>query len=127
MRPLLICAMSAGFVLAATCITSAHAECYGDAASMYGCGATTSASKPARRSGNLEHFGDASAPVLPDVASSQAGADDVITSQERRRMLRSIVLGSGRRSWSERSFMQAVNSSGRPLRRSGSVNGGGGR
>ena len=127
MKPLLYCALSAAFVLAGTFITSAYAECYGDAASMYGCGPASSASKPSRRSGNLEHFGDSSAPVLPDVASSQQGSDDVITQQERRRMLRSIVLGSGRRTWSERSFMQAINSSGRPVRRSGSVNQGGSR
>ena len=109
--------------------TAVQAECYGDAAAMYGCGASTKASRAMPRSGNLEHFGDSRAPVLPDLASSNdlATSSDVITPQERRRMLRSIVIGN-RRTLSDRSYIQAINQSGRPLRRSGAVNqGGGGR
>jgi len=104
----------------------AHAECYGDAAAMYGCGVQGSA--PSKRAeGTLEHFGDSRAPVLPDVAYNQGSSisDDVITPQDRRRMLRSIVLG-GRRSYSQRSHLQAINNAGRPLRRSGGVNQAGG-
>lgn len=114
-------------LLVSACASSAQAECYGDAADMYGCGsAAATASKKASRQGSLEHFGDTSDPVLPDIANPQdQTASDVITPQERRRMLRSIVMGNSRRTLSERSFIQTMNQSGRPIRRSGAVNQGG--
>jgi hypothetical protein len=107
----------------------AHAECYGDAAAMYGCGAQ-GASQPKRAEGTLEHFGDSRAPVLPDVAYNQGSSvsDEVVTPQDRRRILRSVVLGGGRRPYSNRSHIQAINNSGRSLRTIGSVSQfGGGR
>jgi hypothetical protein len=113
-------------LLAALCIsfvpTQARAECYGDAAAMYGCGAAGGSSGKGRE-GSLEYFGDSRAPVLPNVAYDQAESisDQVVTNQDRRRMLRSIVLGSGRRPYSQRTHIQALNNSGRPLRRSGSI------
>jgi hypothetical protein len=101
---------------------AANAECYGDAAAMYGCGSQGRAPS-ASREGTLESFGDARAPVLPDVRSSgeSSAIDDVVTPMDRRRILRSVVLGSGRRPYSQRSHVQAINNSSRPLRLSGSV------
>ena len=114
--------------------TPAAAECYGDAADMYGCGAQGS-SKAARRTGELERFGGDDAPVLPNVGYQNQGgtASDIVTVQESRKMLRSIVLGSrGTSPYSRRTHIRAMNSSAQPLRRAGSVNmggmgGGGGR
>lgn len=126
------CLMKA-FVSSALCIftaliataslsTQAHAECYGDAAAMYGCGAAGGSSAKSTE-GSLEYFGDSRAPVLPNVAYDQPESlsDQVVTNQDRRRMLRSIILGSNRRPYSQRTYIQALNNSGRPLRRSGSV------
>ena len=114
-------------VLGSMLASKVSAECYGDAADMYGCGAPKGATKRVLRQGDLEHFGENSAPVLPDVADSrQELASDVITPQESRRMLRSIILGN-RNTLSQGTFTQAINQSGRAVRRSGSLGMGGGR
>jgi hypothetical protein len=117
-------------------LTEASAECYGDAAAMYGCGAKQPAPATSR-GGTLERFGDNDAPVLPDVGyRNQAGtASDVITPQESRKMLRGIVLGRNGARYSQRNQIRAMNSSAQPLRRAGAVTfgamggggGGGGR
>ena len=118
----LLLAVSFG-VVAAT-ISSASAECYGDAAAMYGCAPAQGAqAAPRSGAGNLERFGASEAPVLPDTRyrDPQGGTtSDVITPEERRRMLRGIVLGN-RRTYSQGSYMQAIQASGRPVRRSGTV------
>jgi hypothetical protein len=103
-------------------IMPAAAECYGDAAAMYGCGAKPAAQAPSRV-GTLERFGGNDAPVLPDVGyQNQSGtASDVITAQESRKMLRSIVLGRSGSRYSQRTHIRAMNSSAQPLRRAGAV------
>jgi hypothetical protein len=123
MKALVYATLFACLGLGALAPSHAYAECYGDAAAMYGCGVQGGA--PAKRAeGTLEYFGDSRAPVLPDVAYNQGTSisDEVVTNQDRRRMLRSIILGGGRRPYSQRSHFQAINNSGRPLRRSGAVN-----
>lgn len=116
--------LALSFGLLATTASSARAECYGDAAAMYGCAPVQGAqAAPRSGAGNLERFGASEAPVLPDTRyrDPQGGtASDVITAEERRRMLRGIVLGN-RRTYSQGSHIQAVNASGRPVRRSGTV------
>jgi hypothetical protein len=116
--------LAALFCVLATIASSAHAECYGDAAAMYGCAPAQGAQvAPRAGAGNLERFGASEAPVLPDTRyrDPQGGTtSDVITPEERRRMLRGIVLGN-RRTYSQGSHIQAVNASGRPVRRSGTV------
>lgn len=114
--------LAVSFGLVATIASSAHAECYGDAAAMYGC-APAQSSVPRSGTGNLERFGASEAPVLPDTRyrDPQGGTTgDVITPEERRRMLRGIVLGN-RRTYSQGSHIQAINASGRAVRRSGTV------
>jgi hypothetical protein len=106
-----------------TTISSALAECYGDAAAMYGCAPTQSGQAVSRSSGNLERFGASEGAVIPDTRyrDPQGGTtSDVITPQERQRMLRSIVLGS-RGTYSQRSHIQAITAASRPIRRSGTV------
>jgi hypothetical protein len=123
MKSLVYAALFAGVGIGAVIPSHAYAECYGDAAAMYGCG-VQGGSSAKRAEGTLEYFGDSRAPVLPDVAYNQGSSisDEVITNQDRRRMLRSIILGGSRRPYSQRSHIQAINNSGRPLRRSGAVN-----
>jgi hypothetical protein len=103
----------------------AQAECYGDAAEAYGCGVPSqrSSGKSSRNSPSLERFGSDEAPVLPDTGYNNQGqsTSDVITPEERYKMLRGIVLGRGGATRSRTIQMQAVNSAGRPLRRSGSL------
>lgn len=100
----------------------AQAECYGDAAEAYGCGAPAvqGAGRASRPSPSLERFGSTDGPVLPDLGYSQhnSDSDDIITYEERRKMMKSIILGRGGRSTaSQQAHQQAINSSGRPLRR----------
>ena len=126
MKALIWSVLFSSLTIGAVVPVQAHAECYGDAAAMYGCGAQGKAGGK-RAEGTLEYFGDSRAPVLPDVAYNQGSSisDEVVTPMDRRRILRSVVLGN-RRSLSERSHMQMLNSSGRPVRRSGAVNQAGG-
>jgi hypothetical protein len=120
--------LAVSFSLLATTASSARAECYGDAAAMYGCAPAQGAQvAPRSGAGNLERFGASEAPVLPDTRyrDPQSGtSSDVITPDERRRMLRGIVLGN-RRTYSQGSHLQAINASGRAVRRSGTVTQGG--
>lgn len=106
-------------------VSSAQAECYGDAADAYGCGVPVQrpAGKSSRNGPSLERFGSDSGPVLPDTGYSNQGqgSTDVITAEERHRMMRGIVLGRGGPTRSRSVHMQAVNSAGRPVRRSGAM------
>jgi hypothetical protein len=99
----------------------ASAECYGDAAEAYGCGAPApvSAKRSSRPASALESFGSSDEPVLPDLRYGTNGSDsdDVISPEERRQMMRSIVLGRGGNTASQAAHQQAVNSAARPLRR----------
>lgn len=128
MKAIIQATFTASLLIASGIPLCAQAECYGDAAAMYGCAPQAGASG-ASREGSLEAFGDARAPVLPDVRGSanSSSIDDVVTPMDRRRILRSVVLGSGRRQFSQRSHYQAINNAGRPLRVSGSVSGAGRR
>jgi hypothetical protein len=123
MKAFIYAALFTSLSISAGVPVSAYAQCYGDAAAMYGCG-VQGASQAKRPEGNLEYFGESRAPVLPDVAYNQGNSvsDEVVTNQDRRRILRSIVLGGGRRPYSQRSHVQAINNSGRALRRTGAVN-----
>ena len=125
MKALVVCA-AALLSFAPSVIQPAHAECYGDAATMYGCG-TQVKPPPSKQVGSLEHFGDSRAPVLPDVAYSNNSSimDEVVSPADRRRILRSVALGTGRRTYSQGTHIQAINNSGRPVRLSGSVGQGG--
>lgn len=96
----------------------AHAECYGDAANMYGCnnGAQTS---PSRGAGELERFGGESDQVLPHTGATSAEritTDDLFTHEEQRRMLKSIVT-SGGNTYSKGAFVRSMHAGARPLRR----------
>jgi hypothetical protein len=105
-------------------ISSAQAECYGDAADAYGCGvpAQRPTGKSPRNAPSLERFGSDNDPVLPDTGYYQnQNATDVITPEERHRMMRGIVLGRGGSTRSRSVLTQAINSAGRPVRRSGAM------
>jgi hypothetical protein len=101
----------------------ANAECYGEAAEAFGCATKGGISRSAGTSeGSLERFGgDSSSGVLPDTRGSGNNlktASDIISVDESRRMLRSIVVGSRGSTYSRRSLISAVNASSRPIRRS---------
>ncbi|MFO0417465.1 MAG: hypothetical protein ACK5Y6_09275 [Pseudomonadota bacterium] len=101
----------------------AKAECYGEAAEAFGCATKGAVGRSAAVEGNLERFGgdSGSAGVLPDTRGSAGNlstASDIISVDESRRMLRSIVVGSRGANYSRRSLLSAVNASSRPIRRS---------
>jgi hypothetical protein len=106
-------------------LSLAHGECYGDAAAAYGCGvpAKPAQNRPSRGNPSLEQFGTTDGPVLPDTGfyDQSSNSTDVITAEERYRMMRNIVLGRGGSSRSRRAQISAVESAARPLRRSGSM------
>lgn len=106
-------------------LSSAHAECYGEAAAAYGCGvpANPASVRPGRPSASLEVFGSTDEPVLPDTGyhDQNQSSTDVLTPEERHRMMRNIVLGRVSSSASRSAQTRAVNSAAQPLRRSGSL------
>ncbi|MFN4894367.1 MAG: hypothetical protein ACK5GN_12515 [Pseudomonadota bacterium] len=114
--------------------SNALCECYGEAAAAYGCGAPVNGapsngapSKVGRPVPSLERFGSDDGPVLPDTGhyyhgqGQNGGASDVITDEERQRMLRDIVLGRGGSARSNGALANAVDSAARPVRRSGAM------
>lgn len=96
----------------------AKAECYGEAARMYGCGVVP---KHQTRGGSLEQFGGRSTPVLPDMGYQyRIDNDDFITVQESRRMMRDLILQRNRtNNTSQAAFQAAIGNTGRSIRRSG--------
>ena len=106
-------------------ITPAHGECYGDAAAAYGCGvpAREAPNTSGRARPSLEQFGNTERPVLPDLGyyDQPSSSTDVITPEERHRMMRNIVLGKGGVYRSRRAHNSAIESAARPIRRSGSM------
>jgi hypothetical protein len=104
-------------------VSSAHGECYGEAAAAYGCGVPAGQTKSTvtRSASGLERFGSNEGPVLPDTGNSNNSSSDVITPEERHQMMRRIVLGRGTSSRSAAALNSAVNSAARPLRPIGSM------
>jgi hypothetical protein len=96
---------------------SASAECYGDAATQYGCNSDMR-STTSQGSGELVHFGGDSDRVLPDYGKSSSRSittDDLFTAAEQRQMLKSIVVGNGT-SLSRSAFTRSMHAGARPLR-----------
>lgn len=96
----------------------AAAQCYGDAATSYGC--TENVSGQTYRGGTLEQFGGNRSKILPNVGYQNNSYDDVISTNERRRMLRDIILQ--RRTGNSvinRAYRASIQNSGRSIRRSG--------
>jgi hypothetical protein len=76
-------------------LTSAQAECYGDAAEAYGCGSTI------KREGTLERFGGSdSRPIIIDNGNyghtKRSPYDNLFTPEEERKMFKSVVLGASK-------------------------------
>lgn len=93
------------------------AECYGDAAAMYGCGVTP---QHQTRGGSLQEFGVGKKPVLPYISYQGNYNDDFITVEESRRMMKSIILNGNRANdTSQAAFRAAIGNTGRSIRRSG--------
>jgi hypothetical protein len=98
---------------------TAHAECYGDAVQAFGCQNTMG---PTSRGGDLVRFGEEPGPVVPSYYGQSSGysSDDFVSLDERRSMMREIILRGGRNSQSAASLNQAMSASQRPLRPFGS-------
>ena len=95
--------------------STAHAECFGEAAEAYGCGIS------APREGTLQEFGSSSKPVVPYYGpQSNNPFDGLFSRQEQRHMLRGIVLSNlARARFANQAFNRAVNSNAQPIRRQG--------
>jgi len=102
-------------VLTTVISSTAHAECYGDAVQAFGCQDTVA---PASRTGDLVRFGEEPAPIIPDYYGRSSGysSDDLVSVEERRSMMRDIMLRGGRTAQSIGSQNQAISASQRPLR-----------
>jgi hypothetical protein len=106
-----------GIIALVTTLSSAtaQAECYGDAVQAFGCQNTAA---PASRGGDLVRFGDEPAPVVPNYYDQGSGysSDDLVSAEERRSMMREIIIRGGRSAQSVGSLNQAISASQRPLR-----------
>lgn len=110
-------ALTLGIIAVLTTVISstAQAECYGDAVQAFGCQNTAA---PASRTGDLVRFGEEPAPIIPDYYGRSSGysSDDLVTADERRSMMRDIILRGGRNAQSNGAQNQAITASQRPLR-----------
>ena len=119
LQRLAILLTSIGFSLLVSA-SDVFAECYGDAAAMYGCGRQVVG--PRHRGGSLQRFGGRDKPILPYLKSNRTTTEDVITPRERRDMLRNIILQRGSRNQiTNRAYRASVQNTGRSIRRSGGV------
>jgi hypothetical protein len=107
----------------------AYAQCYGDAAEAYGCGAPSSADSkqmPSRSSAlsaqrppaALEAFGNTQAPVLPDTRFMRRNdrQQDYVSPEERFEMMRNIVLGRTGNMYNQGLHTSAINGGGQTWR-----------
>lgn len=119
----LFTALILSVVTSGVLVNSVQAECYGDAIAAYGCNVPKNTARAAAPAAKLEMFGSSAAPVLPDLGyhNQNQNPNDVITAEERHRMMRNIVLGKRNATRSQSIQLNAVNSASRPLRRSGSM------
>lgn len=99
--------------------STASAECYGDGIQAFGCQNTAA---PASRGGELVRFGEEAGPVIPNYYGQNTGfsSDDLVSVEERRSMMRDIILRGGRTAPSVGALNQAVNATQRPIRPFGS-------
>jgi hypothetical protein len=96
------------------------AQCYGDAVTSYGC--TENVSSQTYRGGSLEQFGGTRRKIIPNMGYEKNSYNDVISPDERRRMLRDIILQRRTgNSFINRAYRASIQNSGRSIRRSGGV------
>lgn len=95
--------------------SSAFAECFGEAASAYGCGVA------APQESRLQNFGSSGNQITPYYGpQNRSPYDGLFTHREQRAMLRSIVLGHrNRTSQANTAFNRAMNYNARAIRRVG--------
>ena len=105
----IVAVISIGFAV------SAHAECFGEAASAYGCGLA------APQQNRLQNFGSSGNEVAPYYGpQNRSPYDGLFTHKEQRAMLRSIVLGHRNRTGqANTAFSRAMNYNARAIRRVG--------
>jgi hypothetical protein len=106
-------------VLSFVCVSSAYAQCYGEAAQAFGCGISRG------QESGLETFGDAKNEVVPDYGYGYArhiSAEDLFTHQERIHAYRRIYRGNARGNrWSEQAFRNSVTRGNQPVRTFGNL------
>ena len=108
----------AALALVLTIISTAQAQCYGDAAA-FGC-ATGRVSED-----SLERFGDNRSQVIPVYGDARSYADDAFSDRETREYYRRAVRSRWQYmqnySWSQRAYINTINASGTPVRRFGNL------
>jgi hypothetical protein len=111
----------ASLIISLSCLiavtSTAHAECYGDAADQYGCGNPSAIQ--GRSEGTLERFGGSSdAPIIIDNGSYGRAPNsyDIFSPEEERRMYRRAVLGAGTGSMSGSYGSRSMRANSRALR-----------
>ena len=97
-------------------ISSASAECYGDAAQAFGCGISR------QSEATLETFGSSTNYVVPDYGQARTlTVDDVYSPREDFQNFKRAVRARRTNRWVESTFNRSMSSSARPLRAFGNV------
>jgi hypothetical protein len=97
-------------------ISSASAECYGDAAHAFGCGVSR------RSEATLETFGSSSNYVVPDYGTPQGlTVDDVYSPREDFQNFKRAIRTRRSNRWVENTYNRSMQSTARPLRSFGNV------
>jgi hypothetical protein len=108
----------AALALAFTVISTAEAQCYGDAAT-FGCGVARSSED------SLERFGDNKNKVIPVYGDARSYSDSAFSERETlefyRRAVRPRWQSMQNYSWSQRAYIDTINASGTPVRRFGNL------
>lgn len=108
-------------ILAAICLTlcfasNSHAQCYGEAASAFGCGISRG------QEDTLESFGDSRNEVRPDYGYSRPiSSHDLFTTQQTIGFYRRLYTGWRNNRWSEQAFRDSMNFGARPIRSYGNL------
>lgn len=99
--------------------SSAQAQCYGDAATAFGCGAQKSSGD------TLERFGGKGNQVLPVYDNQGSYHDYAFSDRETRMFYRRAVRGRWQYNmgypWSQRTYINTMNASGNPVRTFGNL------
>lgn len=108
-------------ILAAVCLTlccasNSFAQCYGEAASAFGCGVSRG------QEDTLESFGSSRNEVLPEYGRTRAiTAEDLFSHEQTIGFYRRIYTGWRNNRWSEQAFRDSMNFGARPVRSYGNL------
>ena len=103
--------LACSIVILAAFTSNTQAECFGDAAQVFGCGVQR------RDESSLQSFGDSRTEVMPDYGTPrQISVDDLFTPDEQAAMYRDIILKRGISGTSNGALQRSVQGGSQPNR-----------